>query len=59
MLEKMRNDGELHRTDFDPMVQTKYEILSMVIIYSGVCSYEIIKKDEWYWNLNRFPRGDF
>ena len=47
MLEKMRNAGGLRRTDFDPTVQTKDEILSTVIIYSGVRNCEIIKKDEW------------
>ena len=47
MLEKMRKASGLCRTDFDPMVYTKSAILSTVIIYSGVRSCEMIKKDEW------------
>ena len=46
-LEKMRNAGGVCRIDLNPMVQTKDEILSTVIIYSRVRSCEIIKKDEW------------
>ena len=47
MLGKMRNAGRLCRTNFDPTVQTKGEILSTFVIYPGVRSCEIIKKDEW------------
>ena len=43
----MRNAGGLRRTDFDPMVQTKDEILSMFIVYSEVQKYDIVQKDEW------------
>ena len=35
------------KVDFDPTVQTKNEILSMVTFYSGVQRCEIIKKEEW------------
>ena len=43
----MRDVGRVRIIDFNPIVETKYEILSTVIIYSKVRSYEIIKKEEW------------
>ena len=47
MLEKMRKASGLRKADFYPTVYTKSAILSMIIIYSGVRTCEMIKKDEW------------
>ena len=44
---------------FNPIVQTKHEILSTIPFYSEVWNCEIIKREECYRNSNRFPHGDF